>query len=455
MWVWPGSSSSMEVDAVQVNDLNCIDEQADEQSLSPEYSGVYDVFGDPDIFPRVGEQYQVEISPLISKSDYHWFLRNPQEAEGTASTLHKFRVGLPIPIIWIKDEVENNRHDLQKNACKSNGVTHKIESSKLECIKETSNGLDCDKWKPKLGAVDGKLVNGMKLGESGNSNMQQETKIEMREKHRDKGHCLVPGSASDTWNEIEEASFILGLYIFGKNLVQVKRFIGNKKMGDILSFYYGKFYKSDKYQRWSGCRKMRSRKCIYGQKIFTGPRQQELLSRLLPTVSEECYNKLLEVSKAFVEGKMLLEDYVLTLKASVGLKALVEGVGVGKGKEDLTGLTIDSMKSTQALPVRQEIPVGKACSMLTPSEIISFLTGDFRLSKARTSDLFWEAVWPRLLARGWHSEQPDSHNYAVASKHSLVFLVPGVKKFSRKLVKGITILIPLVTSCVKLLLTLS
>ncbi|KAK7387885.1 hypothetical protein VNO78_22683 [Psophocarpus tetragonolobus] len=426
----PPSSSSMEADAVRVNHMNCIDGQADEQSLSPEYSGVYDVFGEPDIFPRVGEQYQVEIPSLISKSEYYSFLRNSQEAESTASSLYKFRVGLPIPIIWIKDEGEKNRHNHQ-----SNGVTNKIESSKLECMKETSNDLGCNNLKPKLGYADSTLVNGMKLGESGNS-MQQETEIEMREKHRDKGHCLVPGAASDAWNEIEEASFILGLYIFGKNLVQVKRFIGSKKMGDILSFYYGKFYKSDKYQRWSGCRKMRSRKCIYGQKIFTGPRQQELLSRLLPNVSEECYNKLLEVSKVFVEGKMLLEDYVLTLKASVGLKALVEGVGVGKGKEDLTGFTIDSLKSTQALPVRQEIPVGKACSTLTPSEIISFLTGDFRLSKARTSDLFWEAVWPRLLARGWHSEQPDSLNYAVASKHSLVFLVPGVKKFSRKLVKG-------------------
>ncbi|KAK7264620.1 hypothetical protein RJT34_32229 [Clitoria ternatea] len=413
MWVSPGSSSSMEVDAAQANDLNCISQQVDEQSLSPEFSGVYDVFGDPDIFPRVGVQYQVEIPPLISRSDYYLFQNNPLEAESTASTLHKFRVGLPIPIIWIKDEIENNKH------------------------RETPNGLEGDKLKPKYEAIDNStLVNGMKVGESGNSSLQQEKKIGMHEKHSNKGQCLVPGSASDTWNETEETSFILGLYIFGKNLVQVKRFIGNKKMGDILSFYYGKFYKSDRYQRWSGCRKMRSRKCIYGQKIFTGPRQQELLSRLLPTVSEECHNKLLEVSKAFVEGKMLLEDYVLALKATVGLKALVEGVGVGKGKEDLTGLTMDSVKSTQVHSVRQEIPVGKACSMLTPSEIISFLTGDFRLSKARTSDLFWEAVWPRLLARGWHSEQPDIHKYAVASKNSLVFLVPGVKKFSRKLVKG-------------------
>jgi hypothetical protein len=133
---------------------------------------------------------------------------------------------------------------------------------------------------------------------------------------------------------------------------------------------------------------------------------------------------------------MLLEDYVLTLKASVGIKALVEAVGVGKGRQDLTGVSVDSVKFTQTVPVRPEIPVGKACSKLTPSEIISFLTGDFRLSKARASDLFWEAVWPRLLERGWHSEQPRSYNYAAASKNTLVFLVPGVKKFSRKLVKG-------------------
>jgi len=35
--------------------------------------------------------------------------------------------------------------------------------------------------------------------------------------------------------------------------------------------------------------------------------------------------------------------------------------------------------------------------MLAPSEIITFLRGDFRLSKIEASDLFWEAAWPRLL----------------------------------------------------------
>ncbi|KAL1372517.1 hypothetical protein HN51_002658 [Arachis hypogaea] len=431
MWVSPtaAAASSMEVDEVQVNKLvNCVDEQADEQSLTPEFSDDYDNFGDPDVFPRVGQEYQVEIPSLISNSDYSWLQKNSHEAESTVSALHAFRVGLPIPLIRLTNEVGNYNHDHLKNACKSStGVGKKIESSKLECVKETQGGPDYEKLNPKLEVTDSTLVDRMELG---NPNVKQETK------HGVKDLRLVPGAASDTWNEIEESSFILGLYIFGKNLVQVKKFIGNKKMGDILSFYYGKFYKSDRYQRWSGCRKMRSRKCIFGQKIFTGPRQQELLSRLLPNISDECRNKLHEVSKTFVEGKILLEDYVLTLKALVGLKVLVEAVGIGKGKEDLTGLAVDSMKSTQGLPLRPEIPVGKACSMLTSGEIISFLTGDFRLSKARTSDLFWEAVWPRLLARGWHSEQPSCYNYAVSSKNALVFLVPGVKKFSRKLVKG-------------------
>ncbi|KAI4317608.1 hypothetical protein L6164_025466 [Bauhinia variegata] len=406
----------MEVDPVQVTDhVNHIVDEADEQSLSPENSSSYNVFGEPQILPRVGDEFQVEASPLISKSEYCWFQKNLSDKECTGGTPHDFGVGLPIPLNWIKDELKNNNNAPQGVACKSVGVANKNKSSKQECVKETHN---------------------IKLEESEESTAQQEIRTKVHEKHKGKGYSLVPGSSSDTWNEIEEASLILGLYIFGKDLVQLKRFIGNKKMGDILSFYYGKFYRSDRYRRWSECKKMKSRKCIYGQKIFTGARQHELLSRLQPILSEECRSTLLEASKTFSEGKMCLEDYVMTLKVSVGLNALVEAVGVGKGKEDLTGLTTDSLKSAQAHSVRPEIPVGKAWSMLTSSEIKKFLTGDYRLSKARSNDLFWEAVWPRLLARGWHSEQPSCYNYALASSNSLVFLLPGVKKFSRKLVKG-------------------
>ncbi|KAK4256634.1 hypothetical protein QN277_006335 [Acacia crassicarpa] len=418
----------MEVDTVKVNNLvGCFKEQADEPSLSLEGSDAYNVFGDPDIFPCVGQQYQVEIPPLISESDY-LFQKKPCDPESIASNTHESVAGLPIPVVWIQGEVQ------KEDAFKLIGVIHNIDYSKLGCIKETQNSLDSSEL-PTPEAIDSTSIKTEKMGEYGDSYVQQATKVEVHEKHKFKGISLVPDSSSGTWNEIEEASFILGLYIFGKNLVQVKRFVGNKNMGDILSFYYGKFYRTDGYQRWSECRKMRSRKCIYGQKIFRGSRQQELLSRLLPNLSEDCCDNLRKVSKAFAEGKMLLEDYVLSLKASVGLSAFIEAVGVGKGN-DLTGINAESLKPTQILPVRPEIPVGKACSMLTLEEIITFLTGNFRRSKARSSDLFWEAVWPRLLARGWHSEQPGSHDYAFASKNSLVFLVPGVKKFSRKLVKG-------------------
>lgn len=259
--------------AVQVNDLvNRIEEHAAEQSLSPEGSDVSDYFGDPIKLPRVGEQYQVEIPPLMSKSDYLLSQRNTHDAEITADAPHGFLVGLPIPLIWIKDEVENKKHKAPEQS--QNILDSEKSNSKHEVIVSSS-------------------------GESGNSNMQKETKIEMHENHEGKGYRLVPGSSSDTWNEIEEADCILGLYIYEKNLVQVKRFIGNRNMGDILSFYYGKFYKSDRYrgwlEYWGECKKSKGKKGSNGQKIFTGARQQDLLSRLLPNVSEECCNKLLQV----------------------------------------------------------------------------------------------------------------------------------------------------------------
>jgi hypothetical protein len=115
---------------------------------------------------------------------------------------------------------------------------------------------------------------------------------------------------------------------------------------------------------------------------------------------------------------------------------LIEAVGIGKGKQDLTGPAMEPIKTNHVLFLHPEIPIGKACSSLTSADIIKLLRGNFRLSKARSSDLFWEAVWPLLLARGWHSEQPNDHGVS-GSKHSLVFLIPGVKKFSRRrLVKG-------------------
>ena len=132
-----------------------------------------------------------------------------------------------------------------------------------------------------------------------------------------------------------------------------------------------------------------------------------------------------------MEGRTSLEEFISSLKSTVGLSILVEAVGIGKEKGDLTRLGMEPGKNIQAFPA----PTCKALSSLGPNEIIQYLTG-FRLSKTKSNDLFWEAVWPRLLARGWHSEQPKYRGY-VTSNDYLVFLIPGVEKFSRrKLVKG-------------------
>ncbi|XP_076952473.1 uncharacterized protein LOC143626211 [Bidens hawaiensis] len=252
----------------------------------------------------------------------------------------------------------------------------------------------------------------------------------------DNTNVLVPGCVLESWSEMENGSFVLGLYIFAKDFVRLKRFIESKKVGDVLAYYYGDFYRSDEYKRWSECGKRRGKRRVLGQRLFSGVRQQEFLCRLVPLVSQECQNSLLEVSRTYGDSKISLEQYVSSIKTLIGMKLFIKAVAIGKGKHDLTANAIEPTKQNQAIHIRPEIPTGKACSALTSTEIINFLTGDYRLSKARSNDLFWEAVWPLLLARGWHSEQPNGYNYAANGKNTLVFLMPGVKKFSRKLVKG-------------------
>ncbi|XP_058742540.1 uncharacterized protein LOC131615041 [Vicia villosa] len=235
------------------------------------------------------------------------------------------------------------------------------------------------------------------------------------------------------WSDADAESLVLGLFIFGKNFTQIKKFLENKGMGEILSFYYGKFYKSDGYRRWSECRKLKGRKCMIAKKLSTKMRQHDLLSRLNPHVSKELQDTLSKVSKSYVEGKTSLEKYISSTKSIVGLGIFAEAVSIAKENGVLTRIDLEPRKNSCE---EFSAPSCKAFSSLGPGDIIQSLTGGFRLSKTRSNELFWEAVWPRLLARGWHSEQPMNQDY-VTSKDDLVFLIPGVDKFSRrKLLKG-------------------
>jgi hypothetical protein len=97
------------------------------------------------------------------------------------------------------------------------------------------------------------------------------------------------------WTEFEVQLFILGLYIFGKNLSLLSVFVGTKTIGDILTYYYTKFYQRDAYKKWSDCRKANTRKHILGERIFQGRRHKELLSRLKLKIPKEAHDSVTKV----------------------------------------------------------------------------------------------------------------------------------------------------------------
>ncbi|OIW13358.1 hypothetical protein TanjilG_02878 [Lupinus angustifolius] len=359
-----------------MNSLCYGDNKEDIEAKSTEGSSsieVDDILGDPRVVPRVGDEYQAKIPPLVEAIYLPKLMKKIRDSKMPES----FSLGIPSPLMQAHCVIEN-----------SYGMLESV-ISEMKTEIDQSGGKD--------------LVHGL----------------------------LVCPSFTD----IEYNRFLLCLYVFGKkNFKFVKKFVGSKNMGDIMSFYYGKFYRSKGYRRWSVSRKLRSKRYICGQKIFTEWRQQELLSRLFPHVSRECQTMLVEISRNFAEEKMPFVEYIFALKDAVGIDLLVDAVGIGKGKQDLTSTAADQTR-TNNISLRPKVPISKACSFLTPIDIIKILNGNSRLSKSRSSDLFWEAVWPRLIAKGWHSAQPTAYT-PFGSKQSLVFLVPGVEKFSRTLVNG-------------------
>ncbi|KAE8786266.1 hypothetical protein D1007_39870 [Hordeum vulgare] len=419
-------------------------EDSGEHQPSLEVSLASDViYDDAPVCPCIGSEHQAEIPNLCTEDE-----RQQLMTSSLGSVLPGFdypvTVGLAIPVTWkpskVRKEEEFERHHSSEIEARS---ISQDEDSPVTSVCPTSNdtsdrGSTYQDPHPMV-PVD-HLESGSERAHDGNLNpcSTQEglnfTSNPMMQQGEIDQFTPLPCASTSLWSGIEAECFLLGLYVFGKNLSLLSRFVGNKTIGDVLSYYYGKFYKRDAYRRWSDCRKARTRRCILGERIFTSWRQQEIISRLKSVILNEAHDSLVEIFKSFNDGHTSLEDFVFALKSTVGTEALVEAVGIGKKKRDLTGFILDPSKPNQVLSIHPDMPTGKDCSLLASEDIIKFLTGDFRRSKTRSNDLFWEAVWPRLLARGWHSEQPKDVS---TTKNSLVFLVPGIKKFSRsKLTKG-------------------
>nr|XP_011462712.1 PREDICTED: uncharacterized protein LOC101313113 isoform X2 [Fragaria vesca subsp. vesca] len=329
-------------------------------SVSLEASAICDVYGEPKVLPRVGDEYQVEIPPLLATSYCFGIISHPTSAKITAGDSFEFLVGLPIPVMRIYEEVESKEHDTEV----AFDIANKNGSLKSKCVKQIQHDNSKLNAEPMDIKSDQRKIssNSMKLG------LKQEKMSKMHEKRKGRRYFLALGSSVDHWSDIEKDSFLLGLYIFGKNLVQVKKFIGSKQMGDILSFYYGKFYRSCSYIRWAECKRKKSKTGKLGEQLFTGLRQEVLLSRLLPQLSEEDQTILLEVSKIYREEKMLLEEYVFIIKAKVGLSAFVQAIGIGKVKQDLTVLRKRPARVVHGTPLANGGLVSPELKAMNPSK---------------------------------------------------------------------------------------
>lgn len=328
------------------------------------YSAAGDIFGEPQKTCRVGDDYQAQIPSLMSKNKLLQLICHDVKTD----VENHFEFGLSIPVTWIHNHHKDKKETMEIQAAGESGIL----GSRAD-----------NSWVP------------------------------------------VPCSSSEeSWNVLERESFLLGLYIFGKNFRAVNKFLGNKGMPDVLSYYYGKFYKSAEHQTWSMYLKTRSRKSVPGKKIFKGWKRQELLSRLLPNITDECKTSLTQVISSYDDGKLSFENYVLTLRDIIGINHLVEAVAIGNENMDLATKTKKRVR-------RNKKPYSVCSSSFKTEEIANILKDSIGFSKESLDDLFWEAVWPRLLAKGWHSEQP--RNYACqTSKNPLVFLAPGIVKFSRR-----------------------
>ncbi|EFJ09530.1 hypothetical protein SELMODRAFT_427999 [Selaginella moellendorffii] len=329
---------------------------------------------------------------------------------------------------------ENGNHvtvfsaDEEELAFALGGMAIPITSIRMNNEKKQDLGRDCDDQnegelpEDKNGGGDGRRRKGKKKRKG---NWLTFRRMRAKSSLSEMEDVIVPGDGFDAWEENEEAAFLLGLYLFGKDFNALKRFLETRMLTDLQHYYYSIFYGTPAYKRWVAARNNCSKRIVNGRHILVGRRQEELLRRLLPEVEECSRPELFETMAGFNKGEVSFERYVSRIKDIAGLELFVDSVGLGCGKRDLTMGSVDSVQATKKF----ELPPGKAFSDYTGTEMFRALSGGCRLSKSRAQDLFWEGVWPRLLAKDWSSEQ--------SGKGPLVYMVPGIKRYSkRSLIKG-------------------
>jgi hypothetical protein len=266
------------------------------------------IYDDSPVPPCIGSEHQAEIPNLLTEDERRELMGGSLNGSTSHGYGYPIVVGLALPIIWASpSEVNKKEEELQMHffpesttrgsssggvqsqvtsTCPINNYTGKCDPTfqdqhtvvpavQTEC---DANQAHDDKMAPCPTQEGLRVTNYPKMKQIGTEQLNP-----------------LPYSPVALWTDLEAELFLLGLYIFGKNLNLLTRFLATKTLGDALSFYYGKFYRRDAYKRWSDCRKAKTRKCILGERIFQGWRQQELMSRLKSKIPKEDHDSLIEV----------------------------------------------------------------------------------------------------------------------------------------------------------------
>ena len=94
---------------MQLDSMDGIEDECAKHFPPPCSSDIGGRFGDPQVHPRVGDEYQAKIPPL---TDTHLQLTlKPTDTEIKDDVSNFFLLGLPIPVMWPHDLVENTKQN--------------------------------------------------------------------------------------------------------------------------------------------------------------------------------------------------------------------------------------------------------------------------------------------------------------------------------------------------------
>ncbi|RVW54543.1 hypothetical protein CK203_071389 [Vitis vinifera] len=96
-------------DSMQLDSMDGVENESAKHFPPPCSSDIGDSFGDPQVHPRVGEEYQAKIPPLIEEYTHLQLTLKSAETEVKDDVSDSFLLGLPIPVIWPHDEAEKHQ----------------------------------------------------------------------------------------------------------------------------------------------------------------------------------------------------------------------------------------------------------------------------------------------------------------------------------------------------------